>query len=365
MGRPGRDDPPEVPPEISLSTLEAILDLETIEVAPRAKDGASTSARAGDGSAHLDIFRGKNLREGRFTPRTFGGQLVGQSLVAASRTVDPRMVPHSLHSYFLLPGDAYVPYVYTVERLRDGRSFATRRVVARQKGQAVFHMSVSFQAREEGFTHQSPMPCGVPPPESVPSQEELARRFKDDPRVPDAMRGYLRKRLMLPFPIDLRIIRASVGGEDEGGDAQEPWLAPLIAGDSRSVRAAAEAKQMAWIRAPKLGDDPTLHYCVAAYSSDFALLETSLLPHRQTIPSPQIQAASLDHSMWFHAPFRADEWLLYVMTSPAASGGRGLTFGRLYNRSGTLVCTVAQEGLIRKLNTGQGMKRGFQSRSKL
>ena len=112
-------------------------------------------------------------------------------------------------------------------------------------------------------------------------------------------------------------------------------------------------------------DDPTLHYCVAAYSSDFALLETSLLPHRQTIPSPQIQAASLDHSMWFHAPFRADEWLLYVMTSPAASGGRGLTFGRLYNRSGTLVCTVAQEGLIRKLNTGQGMKRGFQSRSKL
>ena len=154
MGRPGRDDPPEVPPEISLSTLEAILDLETIEVAPRAKDGASTSARAGDGSAQLDIFRGKNLREGRFTPRTFGGQLVGQSLVAASRTVDPHMVPHSLHSYFLLPGDAYVPYVYTVERLRDGRSFATRRVVARQKGQAVFHMSVSFQAREEGFTHQ-------------------------------------------------------------------------------------------------------------------------------------------------------------------------------------------------------------------
>ena len=138
------------------------------------------------------------------------------------------------------------------------------------------------------------------------------------------MRGYLRKRLMLPFPIDLRIIRASVGGEDEGGEAQEPWLAPLIAGDSRSVRAAAEAKQMAWIRAPKLGDDPTLHYCVAAYSSDFALLETSLLPHRQTIPSPQIQAASLDHSMWFHAPFRADEWLLYVMTSPAASGGRGV-----------------------------------------
>lgn len=186
----------EVPPVISLSTLETILDLETIEVAPRTKGGGgagdeqqqSSTSSSSPGSPNLqllDIFRGKNLREGRFTPRTFGGQLVGQSLVAATRTVAPDLVPHSLHSYFLLPGDAYTPYIYTVERLRDGKSFAMRRVIARQKGQAVFHMSVSFQKRETGFTHQHPMPRDVPPPESVPSQEELAARYKDDPRVPE------------------------------------------------------------------------------------------------------------------------------------------------------------------------------------
>lgn len=190
----------EVPPVISLSTLESILDLETIEVAPRTRrrgaagdeqqqqsSTSTSSSSSSPGSSNLqllDIFRGKNLREGRFTPRTFGGQLVGQSLVAATRTVAPDLVPHSLHSYFLLPGDTYTPYIYTVERLRDGRSFAMRRVIARQKGQAVFHMSVSFQTRESGFTHQHPMPRDVPPPESVPSQEELAARYKDDPRVP-------------------------------------------------------------------------------------------------------------------------------------------------------------------------------------
>lgn len=346
----GDDNDDEVPPVISLSTLESILDLETIEVAPR---GGTTKGT----HQLLDIFRGKNLREGRFTPRTFGGQFVGQSLVAATRTVAPEFVPHSLHSYFLLPGDAYAPYIYTVERLRDGKSFASRRVIARQKGQAVFHMSVSFQLREPGFTHQHEMPRDVPPPESVQSQEEIAARFKDDPRVPEVMRGYLHKRSMLPFPIDLRIIRTA-------GAAAPGWLAPLV-GDTEASepRGTAEPRQLAWIKAPPLGDDPNLHLCVAAYSSDFALLETSLLPHRKALPSPEIQAASLDHSMWFHHQFRADEWLLYEMMSPAASGGRGLSFGRLYNRDGLLVCTVAQEGLIRKIAGDVQIDRGFKAPS--
>ncbi len=235
---------------------------------------------------------------------------------------------HCVDAYFLLPGDPRTPFLYVVQRLRDGRSFASRHVTAQQRGEVVFEMTCSFQTPESGFQHAAPMPADAPPPDSLPTQAERWSRYGGDPRVPPRLRRALAQRAAVPFPLDLRLVNP----------------VDKVAPEPRAAR------QLAWMRAPeRLPDDPALHRCVAAYGSDFALLETALLPHAAALPGPHVShMASLDHSMWFHRPFRADEWLLFEMESPAACGGRGLAFGRLFDINGQLVASVAQEGLIRR-----------------
>lgn len=267
------------------------------------------------------IFRGVGLRTS--WRRTFGGLVIAQAATAAARTVDPDKPMHSLHGYFILPGDSVKPIVYQVERVRDGRSFSTRRCVAIQNGQVIFFLSASFHLEEDGFSHQTPMPMNVPDPDSLPSLADIMKNYGEI--IPPVIKQYFTGER----PIELRPI-------DLGR------YLPLKDGEIRP------AEQRAWVRASrKLPDDPSLHRAVLAYLSDMTLLDTSLVTHGTTVFSQEMQAASLDHALWFHRPFRADEWLLYVQDSPNANGALGLTRGSIYARNGDLVASVAQEGLIR------------------
>ena len=281
-------------PQDAVDGLVKLLDLEPIEV---------------------NIFRGSSPDEDR--QRIFGGQVAGQALVAAARTVDDGRGVHSLHAYFLRAGDPRVPVLYEVERLRDGGSFTTRRVVAIQHGKVIFNLSASFQSPEEGFDHAAEMP-DVPPPDDLPTMRERFIQAGMD-LTPWTDR---------PRPIDIRHVE---------------WVEP---GGKRS----AEPRQNVWFRADgRLPDDPILHTIVLTYASDMTLLDTSTRPHGGTWFDPTTFMASLDHAMWFHRSFRADDWLLYAQDSPNATGGRGLSRGLVFTRHGTLVATVMQEGLIRRL----------------
>ncbi|WP_436232621.1 acyl-CoA thioesterase II [Actinacidiphila alni] len=268
-----------------------------------------------------DIFRG--LSRSAVVPRVFGGQVAAQALVAAGRTVPEDRGAHSLHAYFLRPGDPGAPIVYEVDRIRDGRSFTTRRVVAIQHGQPVFHLSASFQTHEDGLEHQEPMP-DAPDPETLPTAEELLPAHADkfpDPTVVDRL-------LEARAAVDLRYVEAP------------PFL---TAGVTR------EPRSQVWFRTRgKINDDPLLHVCLATYVSDMTLLDSVLLAHgRGGWAVGDVVGASLDHAMWFHRPFRADEWLLYDQQSPSASGGRGLGTARIYTQDGRLAVSVIQEGLVR------------------
>jgi acyl-CoA thioesterase-2 len=278
--------------QAAVDALVALLDLEPIEV---------------------NIFRGTSPPAER--QRVFGGQVAGQALVAAARTVEPESRVHSLHAYFLRPGDTRIPILYEVERIRDGLSFTTRRVTAIQHGRAIFSLSASFQVPEEGFDHSEPMP-EVPDPDSIPT---LAERWGDVA----AERGDTRFELDLPF--DLR------NCDWTPSDRERP-LPPY---------------QRIWLKATgDLPDDPVLHACALTYASDMTLLDTALLPHGLG-PIDNVFMASLDHGMWFHRPFRADQWLLYAQDTPSASGGRGFARGSVFTADGKLAVTVVQEGLVR------------------
>jgi acyl-CoA thioesterase-2 len=266
----------------------------------------------------VNVFRGRSPQEKR--QRVFGGQVAGQALVAAGRTVE-RGVCHSLHAYFLRPGDVRKPILYHVNRIRDGRTFTTRRVDAIQHGQAIFILHASFQPAEDGPSHQIDMP-EAPPPESLASFEERIAKVRDR-LPPDVLEWATRER-----PIDTRPVNP--------GNPFAPTKRP--------------PRQLVWIRAAgHLPDDLLVHQCVVAYASDMTLLDTATMPHAIAWNDPSYVMASLDHAMWFHRPFRADEWLLYAQESPAAAGARGFTTGNLFTRDGQLVCSVAQEGLIRPI----------------
>jgi acyl-CoA thioesterase-2 len=277
-----------------LTALVDLLDLEPLEV---------------------NIYRGLNRDLG--TGRVYGGQVFAQALVAARRTVeDERREAHSAHGYFILPGDLKAPIVYFVDRLRDGRSFTTRRVTAIQHGQAIFNLSVSFHVREEGPAHQSPMP-DAPDPDTLTPELDLIRERAST--IPEPLRSVLTQ----DRPIDVRLI------EPRADEARLPL-------------------RHAWFRADgRLPDDLMTHQAVLAYASDYGLLVTALQPHGLKHRTPGLQLASLDHSLWMHRPFRADEWLLYSTDSPVTSGARGFVRGTIHSRSGELVASVAQEGLIR------------------
>lgn len=265
-----------------------------------------------------NLFRGQSRDPGWGT--VYGGQVLGQALSAAAQTVPKERVAHSLHGYFLRRGDVNAPIVYDVDCIRDGKSFTTRRVVAIQHGRAIFNMSASFQAVEEGFDHQAPMPEAAAP-ETLKSERELAKLIAD--KIPEP----LRSRVTSERPIEARPI-----------DPINP-LAPKKGPPRRSV----------WYRAAEaLPDDVHVHQCLLAYASDFYFLGTAMLPHGVSAFNPSIQAASLDHSMWFHRPFRIDDWLLYDIDSPSASGARGLSRGQFFDTSGRLVASTAQEGLMRQ-----------------
>jgi acyl-CoA thioesterase-2 len=249
--------------------------------------------------------------------------VLAQALVAAVRTVETARSPHSLHAYFLLPGDPKAPIIYEVERIRDGGSFTTRRVKGIQHGRAMFSMSVSFQKVETGLDHQQPMPQ-VPPPEDLPREQELAKKLVAV--LPENMRSYWERER----PIEMRPVDLS----------------------RYFVRGQRTAAQHVWMRATgTLPDDPALHQCVLAYASDFTLLDTALIAHGKLMFDADMQLASLDHALWFHRRFRADEWMLYVQDSPSASGARGFCRGSIYTREGVLVASVTQEGLMRTKRT--------------
>ncbi|MET8677666.1 acyl-CoA thioesterase II [Streptomyces sp. NPDC004647] len=269
-----------------------------------------------------DIFRGDSRPA--VVPRVFGGQVAAQALVAAGRTVPEDRTAHSLHAYFLRIGDPGAPIVYTVDRIRDGRSFTTRRVVAVQHGQPIFHLSASFQTYEEGLEHQAPMPS-APDPESLPTAAEMLPRHAHLFRDPGVGERLLEARAA----VDLRYV-------------EEPPYATAAQGPR-------EPKSQVWFRTNgKLADDPLLHVCLATYVSDMTLLDSVLLAHgRGGWAVGDVVGASLDHAMWFHRPFRADEWLLYDQHSPSASGGRGLGQARIYTADGKLAISVIQEGVIR------------------
>jgi acyl-CoA thioesterase II len=271
-----------------------------------------------------NLYRGQSQDLGWGT--VFGGQVVGQALSAAARTVPPERHAHSLHAYFLRPGDVTRPIVFDVDRIRDGTSFTTRRVVAIQGGRPILNMSASFQLIESGFEHQEPMP-EAPAPESVPTDQERAAQSADS--LPPALLA----RSIAERPFEMR-------STDADHDALRP--APRA------------ARRMVWLRAAgQLPDDPALHRYLLAYVSDFRFISTSLLPHGVSVFSPGLQMASLDHVMYFHQPLRCDEWLLYVIESPAAHGARGLVRGSFFTRSGRLVASTVQEGLIRQRAQGR------------
>ena len=251
--------------------------------------------------------------------RVYGGQVIGQALVAASRTVSPNRSAHSLHGYFLRAGDTTIPILYKVDRIRDGKSFTTRRVVAVQRGQAIFTMSISFQVDEGGLSHQFDMPK-VPAPDSLPTEDELRReQAKSWPKeFQESFSGSSAIQVKPVDPVDLL--------------NPEP----------------AQAMQRCWMRCGEaLPDDPRIHQCVLAYLSDWSLLDTASRPHAVSFMQDNVQVASLDHATWFHRPFRADEWLLYDQDSPSASGARGFNRGLIYNQAGELVASTTQEGLLR------------------
>jgi len=265
-----------------------------------------------------NLFRGDSQDLG--WGQVFGGQVVGQALSAAAQTVPADRYVHSLHGYFLRTGDARRPIVYTVDPIRDGRSFTTRRVVAIQGGKAIFNLAASFQVEEDGFDHADAMPEGVTPPEDLVSEQDLAKRLAG--RLPEA----LIERATAERPIELRPERP-----------HNP-LAPDVRGPTKRV----------WFRASSpLPDERAVHHYLLAYASDFSFLTTAMQPHGVSWLTPGMQVASVDHAMWFHRPFRFDDWLLYDVESPSASNARGLVRGRIFDRSGRLVATVAQEGLMR------------------
>ena len=264
-----------------------------------------------------NLFRGNNYQ----TPWgiVFGGQVLAQSLNAARRTVPEDRCVHSMHAYFILPGDLSLPIIYDVERIRDGGSFTTRRVVAIQKGRPIFNMAASFQLEQEGLDHQITMP-NVPPPEALLTDKELAETWKKE--APDAYRRY-----QAPRPIEFRPVE------------QFHPLDKVSQPPFRHV----------WMRATgSMLDLKALHCEALAYASDYNLLGTSVLPHRDIVEPNELQYASIDHAMWFHRDFRMDDWLLYALDSPSASGTRGFNRGSIFTKEGKLVASVVQEGLIRK-----------------
>jgi acyl-CoA thioesterase-2 len=265
----------------------------------------------------VNMYRGTSRDIGN--PQVFGGQVLGQALMAATSTVDDRIV-HSLHAYFLRAGDFNLPIVYEVDRSRDGASFSSRRVVAIQNGQQIFHMSASFQSHEEGLEHQAPMP-DVPPPESLPKRAD----WISSPLLTDQQRRFFDR--VRPFdirPVDMQRLL--------NGEPKDPKL-------------------HVWFRAAdKLPDGEALHRGILAYVSDYYLLMTATLPHGIPFPSKHIRFASIDHAMWFHRPVRVDDWLLYSIDSPSSSGARGLSRGSIFSRDGRLVASTAQEGLMRVMS---------------
>jgi len=285
----------------ALDEVIGLLDLEQIEV---------------------NIFRGESP-EGERRQRVFGGQVAGQALVAAGRTVPADRPVHSLHAYFIRPGDPTVPLVYVVDPVRDGRSFTTRRVTAIQHGKTIFTLSASFHHPEPGFEHADAMP-EVPGPEDVePTADRLRRLY-----------GLAADEYSWPNPIDIR------------------HVGPLTLEASRDP-SLITSRNVVWLRADgELPDDPLLHVCLMTYASDMTLLDTVLLAHGMSWSGGLISGASLDHAMWFHRPFRADRWLLYVQDSPVASGALGLARGEVYTRDGELVVSVVQEGLLRPRHPG-------------
>ena len=282
----------------ALSDVLNLLDLEQIEV---------------------NMFRGISPDEG--WQRVYGGQVIGQALVAASRTVeDESRIAHSLHGYFLRPGDTTIPIVYSVDRIRDGKSFTTRRVIAVQRGKAIFSMSVSFQVMEEGLHHQMPMPDAASPYD-CPSQEELRESYIQD--IPEK---YRKNFLDRSDPIEMRF--------QDGMNDFRPDPMP--------------AHQRVWIKAvDTMPDDERLHQCVLAYASDMTLMDNAIRPHGIGWTEENFQTASLDHAMWFHEPFRVDQWLLYYQDSPYSGGARGFNRGSFYTQGGSLIASAAQEGLMR------------------
>ncbi len=266
-----------------------------------------------------NIFRGNSHDVG--SPHIFGGQILAQALHAAVMTVPEDRIAHSFHGYFILPGDLTKPVVFEVERIRDGGSFTTRRIVAIQNGRAIFNSSASFQLRQEGLSHQIDMPENIPAPDTLVDDRVIAENYVE--YIPQSLRRFLE----IPRPIEFRPI--------EIFDYFKPESLPPF----RHV----------WIRARgKMGNAIGDHQKVLAYASDYNLLSTSILPHQHEVNMPQLQMASLDHAMWFHREFRADEWLLYSIDSPSASNARGFTRGNFFKQDGTLVASVVQEGLIRK-----------------
>lgn len=279
----------------ALDEVLDLLDLEVIEV---------------------NLFRGRSP-ETR-TQRVFGGQVIGQALVAAYRTIEDRIC-HSMHAYFLRPGDPKAPILYEVDRSRDGGSFTTRRVVAIQHGRPIFHLAASFQIYEEGLEHQIDM-HEVPPPESLKNDQQLMASIAD--KLPKEMQAFV----LGDRPIERRPVKPQRFFKPE---KIEPY-------------------QDIWIKANgTLPDDVPLHQCVLAYASDMTLHDTSTLPHGINPWQEEVQMASLDHSMWFHRPFKADDYLLYAHDSPSCQNARGFSRGSIYTRDGSLVCSVAQEGLLR------------------
>ncbi len=268
-----------------------------------------------------NIYRGQNRDLG--TGRVFGGQVFAQALVAARRTVDDGREAHSVHGYFLREGDLSAPIVYFVDRPRDGRSFTSRRVTAIQHGEAIFHLSASFHVVEPGIDHQWPMP-EVPDPETLTPELDLIRANAH--LIPEPIRAIWTQ----DRPIDLRLIAP-----------RNPFVPGEAAGP-------VEAHRAVWFRVVDRIPDPTIvHQAVLAYASDYGFLTTALLPHGLTMRDRRVQIASLDHTLWMHRPFRADEWLLYVSDSPSAHGARGFVRGQVFARDGQLIASVAQEGLIR------------------
>lgn len=289
----------------ALDALLALFDLERIEE---------------------NIFRGENRNVG--SRRVFGGQVLAQALTAAARTVEPERIAHSVHAYFILPGDLAAPIVYDVDRIRDGGSFTTRRVRAIQHGRPIFNLSASFHIEEPGAEHQTDAPAGLPGPDALPSELDLLHAVAH--LIPEELRPVLTQER----PFDFR-----------PADPVNP-LAPEPKPPRHAV----------WLRTvADLPDDPTTHRACLAYASDHGLLQVALRPHALSWLHPDVQVASLDHALWFHRPFRADRWLLYTMDSPTAAGARGFTRGAVY-QDGRLVASVAQEGLMRQRSTADGKR---------